>query len=544
MSTGLTSRLAPLGAVVGVCAVVAATHYTPPLPDTRAEAALRVPVAVPVPDLTMVCPASSDSVLPRSEQATPTPTPSAPAQPVEVPTTMGFTRVSVPGPTPAAAATRVLKPVAVAAGQSPTAESSAVPFVAGPEQGWQSDVVSAVQVRAATEHVPVSVVASAAGTTTPSMAGVSVWGTNSGLNQGLAASSCVPPQEDAWLVAGASTTGNTPVLVLANPYSTAVSATVEVHSAESSPAVVKTHSVAVPAYSSTQVLLGALAPAQSALAVRVVTAGGGLASYLVDSARAGTVSAGLDVVTPSTTVGERLVFTGVDLENKTSGTVRIVNTGDAEAVVSWTALRFRSDEVPLAVATTIKAGGVAQVPLPATYPKGVTGLVLSSDQPLAATVSLVKETKKAVTGQSTNPFDVLPAQAATTDHMWLNPAAALPTSAQNAQLVVFARVPDGVDVLDFAVDAGADAEPAQVFWQAVKSDGRLTVPASFEVKRGASQRLRMNDFGGVDTVAVRLWSGATPVYASGQLHVPFGWTGVTWYPPPVPPADVDVALLP
>ncbi|KRE37678.1 hypothetical protein ASG73_08485 [Janibacter sp. Soil728] len=198
--------------------------------------------------------------------------------------------------------------------------------------------------------------------------------------RGLAATPCLAPTADAWLVAGGGAEGRQERLVLTNPGGNPVTArldlvgTANVDSAD--------RSVVVPARGRSVVLLDAIGGTGRAQAVHVTTTGGLVVPTIVEHHLDGLTTAGVETISPTMAPAKRLVLPG-SADASARGIV-LAAPGSRDAVVQIRRLgegAARGVEV-----ITVPADTVVDVDLPDV--SGVRGWVVESDEPVVASAHL------------------------------------------------------------------------------------------------------------------------------------------------------------
>ena len=254
----------------------------------------------------------------------------------------------------------------------------------------------------------------------PLLAGVQSTLADGGDLRGLTTTSCAAAAADTWLVGGATTTGRRLRLLLANPADTPATVDVTVHGPDGRVRAPAGDAVDVPARSSTAVYVDALAPDLSAVAVHVGARAGRVQATLHASVLRGVVPGGTDDVPPAAPPSRRQVVPGIALvpgppeaaddaadgedgENGEDGAdgpdaaadaaavrapgataLRVAVPGSAEAVVSVRLLGPEGEvRLPRPAATTVPAGGVADIPL-SGVPAAVYAAVVTADVPVVA----------------------------------------------------------------------------------------------------------------------------------------------------------------
>lgn len=219
--------------------------------------------------------------------------------------------------------------------------------------------------------------------------------TGSGDLRGLAGATCQEPVASAWLVGGGTEVGSSARLVLANPGATPATVTLRVWGATGPLEPGQAGTVLVPAGTEQAVLLEAVAPDQSRLAVHLEASGGQVAAWIQDSSLRGFVPTGTDLAAPAAEPATTVVVPGVLLaesavDDVDAALLRIVNPGPEPATVSLRLLGPDGEvTVPGAEQTPVEAGSVTDVPL-AGVPAGAYAAELVSDVPVTAAALLVR----------------------------------------------------------------------------------------------------------------------------------------------------------
>ncbi len=348
------------------------------------------------------------------------------------------------------------------------------------------------------------------------VAGLQVTRTDDGDLAGLAASSCTTPTETAWLVGGAVEAGRSGRIVLSNPSATVASVDLTVLTPEGPVAPAAGQDLAVGAGTSREVLLEALLPPTTALAVGVTARGAAVAGQLVDTYVSGVRAQGVEHVA-ATSPATAFTVPGVLAAARTT-TLRLANPGPEPAAVGWQVL---GDDGALVLAaeavTTVPPGAVVDLPLDLTGPDGEpaagpVALQVSADQPVLGAVQVRL-------GRDDGLSEIA----------WAAPAPALDDEA----LTLVG--PEGVRSF-VSLAAG---EAAEVRLQRLDAAGELVDDeVAVVLEPGTTRTIEVDD----DAVAVRL------VVVSGTVHAALALTGgpdgeggtfFSVVPVQVPPATTD-----
>jgi hypothetical protein len=128
---------------------------------------------------------------------------------------------------------------------------------------------------------------------------------------GLVATSCTVPESDLWFAAGATSTGRTTVLTLANASSVAAEVGVRVWTENGPVDSASFSELVVPARSRKAVSLAGVAPSAGGTVVRVTSTGGRVGAALEQRTVRGLESGGLDMTGPTTAPALAQVVPGV-----------------------------------------------------------------------------------------------------------------------------------------------------------------------------------------------------------------------------------------
>ena len=415
-------RLAPPGRVLAAVAAVAtaggigaAVSGTPPATPEN-PVAHRLPLSLGTPDL--VCPGPETLLVPEGGQA---------VRP------KGETSVAVMAADASGTATAGTR---LRLGPLGPPAAGGVAGAAAPADG---DLAAGLSVRVgsggivggllrATEPGAAVVESPATGATVPPLlAGVQSTLATTGDLRGLTTTSCAAAVADTWLVGGATTTGHRLRLLLANPAETPATVDVTVHGPDGRVRAPSGDAVDVPGRSSRAVFVDALAPELPAAAVHVTARAGRVQATLHASVLRGVVPGGTDDVAPAAPPSRRQIVPGIalvpgpadadsnaesDADDESDGdaesdggaddtdaggaadlaaaaepgatAVRVAVPGAEEAVVAVRLLGPEGEvRLPRPAATTVPAGGVADIPL-SGVPAAVYAAVVTADVPVVA----------------------------------------------------------------------------------------------------------------------------------------------------------------
>ncbi|MCX7521070.1 DUF5719 family protein [Microbacterium sp. STN6] len=256
---------------------------------------------------------------------------------------------------------------------------------------------------------------------------------------GLATSACGVASADSWLVAGATTIGQTSLVLLTNP--TQVSATVdltvygEAGPVESAGAT----GVTVPAGQQKVVPLAGIAPNVAAPVVHVRTRGGEVLASMQQSFEQGIQPRGVELsastLGPSTEqrVPGVMVRTSKAIDAGQSDeeydvnqpALRVLVPGAKAAHVSVSAVGESGTEAGNAYTATLKPGVVTEIPL-TQLPDGDYTLTVTSDAPVVAAARTATVGSSSGTSGSSGASGSSASAAAHEDFAWFTASAPLP----------------------------------------------------------------------------------------------------------------------
>ena len=194
----------------------------------------------------------------------------------------------------------------------------------------------------------------------------------SGDAAGLVATSCTAPQSDVWLAAGATTTGRTTVLTLANPSAVAAQVGVRVWSENGPVDTASFSDLVVPAKGRKAVSLAGVAPSAGGTVVRVTSTGGRVGAALEQRTVRGLESGGLDMTGPTTGPALDQVVPGVRIAGAAAvaAAQRADDYADLQTVVR--VLVPGSEATDVSITATSDSGGK-----PVTLGRRVAGGVVT-----------------------------------------------------------------------------------------------------------------------------------------------------------------------
>ncbi|GMA94206.1 hypothetical protein GCM10025881_10300 [Pseudolysinimonas kribbensis] len=243
---------------------------------------------------------------------------------------------------------------------------------------------------------------------------------------GFAAAACVEPTGSSWLVGGATTTGRTTLLTLANP--TAVDATValELYGEKGPVTAPGLSGITVAAGSQRVLSLAGFAPDLASPVVHVTARGGRVVASLQQSTVRGLDPGGVDLIGAAADPARQLRIPGVrvlgaDAVAQALGredwsdaipTIRVANPGRAAAKVQVSLQPESSDGTGTSFDLDVAAGHVREVGLDSgvdvdtgalAIPDGEYTVVVTSDQPVVAAARISTAGKAPAAGVDAAP---------------------------------------------------------------------------------------------------------------------------------------------
>ncbi|TNM68731.1 hypothetical protein FHN55_05810 [Streptomyces sp. NP160] len=245
----------------------------------------------------------------------------------------------------------------------------------------------------------------------PLLAGASTSLAPGGDLRGLSTPACAAPQEQAWLVGGASGAGRSTRLVLADVAQTPTTVDVTVLTAQGpqQPSALQGLSLG-PGEQRSVLLEGVLdgssdggAAGGAPLAVQVRSSAGPVAAWLVESVLHGLVPGGTEVVGPAAAPAASLVVPGIASTGAQPAVLRLANPGTDPVVARFAVVGASGASVPsgTAPATAVPPQSVVDVALPG-LPSGGVALSVEADGPVLAGV----RTDTAPTDDGSQPGDL------------------------------------------------------------------------------------------------------------------------------------------
>ncbi len=298
-----------------------------------------------------------------------------------------------------------------------------------------------------------------------------------GDDRGLAATACLTPRPEVWLLAGGGDSTRRERLVIANPGANTVTVDIAVHGAEGLLETSGSGRVAIPPHDRVSLLLDGLVTAEATPAVHLTATGGSITAVLEDSWIEGATGRGRDDASPSVAPALEQVIPVPSLTGPAR--LRLVVPGPAEAVVQVRLLTSAGTQ-------SLAGGGVSRV-IEGVAP-GDYAVHVRSDEPVTAAV-LVERRGADPAGQS--DLGWMPAVPATTT------LAGSPLPEDTSARLVLAGL----------------GEPWSVTVDLVAADGS----SSAQTVSGPVDSVAAVDVSG--SAAVWVQAGENPVYAGLALTV-------------------------
>lgn len=155
---------------------------------------------------------------------------------------------------------------------------------------------------------------------------------------GFAASACIAPSSESWLVGGSTQTGRTALIELANPTSVDATVTLDVFTEKGEISAPGADGITVPAGGQRVLSLAGLAPDAGSPVVHVTSSGGLVAASMQLSVSRGLLASGIETVTPTGDAAERQVIPGLTIvaadDHAANVENRIARYGDGSADLS------------------------------------------------------------------------------------------------------------------------------------------------------------------------------------------------------------------
>jgi hypothetical protein len=326
---------------------------------------------------------------------------------------------------------------------------------------------------------PVLLTSSSADDTTATVSGSQAQVVEADGISGFAAAGCSSVSTDAWLVGGATTTGRTTLVTLANPGDVASTVSLDIYGENGAVSAAGATGIEVDAGSQRVLSLAGFAPDTVSPIVHVTSTGGHIVATLQESIVRGLESAGLDIVTATTNPALRVVVPGLvvqspdDLENRIAQSddnidlktvVRLFVPGSTASNATVNVVPEGDGATGLSFDAALDPGVVTDVPVEGLT-AGTYTVIVTSSEPVVGAVRL--STASTPDGG-----------AATTDVAWL----ASPTPIHEATAFTVAQGPSPVLHIANASEADIEAtvtpgggSPQQV---AVPARSSVSVPVT------------------------------------------------------------------
>lgn len=215
---------------------------------------------------------------------------------------------------------------------------------------------------------------------------------------GLAVAACQEGSGDAWLVGGATTTGRTTVLTLANPSQVPATVDLDLYGEGGPITAPGTEGISVAAGSQRVLSLAGFAPDVVSPVVHVSSRGGSIVAGLQQTTVRALEAGGVDHIGPSAPPATDAVIPGVVLgqvaavENRLgeegygdlSPTLRLLATGGQPATVSVTIVPEDPNLAGAVVDVPLEAGVVFDLPVEEELAEGAYAIELTADSPFVA----------------------------------------------------------------------------------------------------------------------------------------------------------------
>jgi hypothetical protein len=223
---------------------------------------------------------------------------------------------------------------------------------------------------------------------------------------GLAATNCQLPGNEAWLIGGSTTVGREALLILKNP--TAVDSTVnlQIFSEGGSVDAPGLNGIAVVAGKTTVVPLSGIIPNTKTFVTHVVARGGAVATWIQQRTVRGLTAGGLDYISPAPVASKSIVVPGIFIRgakeaqklisaNANYGDVkpivRVFVPGASSATVTAQIFGATSKTYGTVVRATVNGAATTDLEIPGLE-DGNYVAVISADSPIYASVRLPRST--------------------------------------------------------------------------------------------------------------------------------------------------------
>lgn len=215
---------------------------------------------------------------------------------------------------------------------------------------------------------------------------------------GLAAAACAEGAAESWILAGATDTGRTSLLMLANPSGVPATVDLGIYTSDGELQAPGLTGIVVPAFAQRTLSLAGYAPGQAQLAVQVRSRGGLVAATLQQTVVRGLEAGGADLVGPTAPAATTQTIPGIRITTAEAAAARAGTAGSPDV---GTVLRLlapaNGDEVGVTLALTpeagvgvgsalevrVDSGVVVDVPIE-NLPDGVYTATLTASAPILA----------------------------------------------------------------------------------------------------------------------------------------------------------------
>ncbi|MCS5496275.1 DUF5719 family protein [Cnuibacter physcomitrellae] len=256
---------------------------------------------------------------------------------------------------------------------------------------------------------------------------------------GLAVASCTQPTSDTWLVAGATTTGRTSFVILANPQDVAAKADIAIFDEKGQVEAPGARGIDIPARSTRILSLAGLAPDATSPVLHVTTTVGAVTAAVQQSVVRGLEPGGVELAGPSAPPSTEATVPGIEITSSAaiSGRLADADEGDLQSILRLylpgtepAAVRIHIQGETEGSASTdyqvgLTPGVVTDFPLQ-DVPDGTYTVTLESDHPVvtAARTSRVDGSSPdlawfpSVQAQAESFVAAVPAAAASRIHLY------------------------------------------------------------------------------------------------------------------------------
>jgi hypothetical protein len=223
--------------------------------------------------------------------------------------------------------------------------------------------------------------------------------TSQGGARGLSTVACTAPAGESWLIGGGASVGRLSRIYLSNVDPTPATVNLTLYTAKGAVQPAPAQGLQVPPFGQIAVAVDSLVPGQGPVAVEVAATSGRVAAAMLDSQQTGLAAQGVDWVTPSAPPSNQAVVVGVPgvaaaglpADSRINRTLSLVVPGSVDANVAVRLVTKAGTLSPPALATlSVPAGRLYSIDLRAYATSAPFGVVVSSDQPVLASVRTVQ----------------------------------------------------------------------------------------------------------------------------------------------------------